>query len=448
LGQPVAHASSPILTPDFQALFESAPGLYLVLTPELTIVAASDAYLRATMTKREEILGRGLFEVFPDNPADPTATGVHNLRASLQRVLQNRAVDAMALQKYDIRCPESAGGSFEERYWSPINSPVLGPAGELLYIIHRVEDVTEFVRLKQKGIEQHTLAERLQTRTEQMEAEIYLRAQELQEANRQLRKLNEDLQTEIAERKHFERALQEKNIELQSAAKAKDWFLANMSHELRTPLNAIIGFTGTLLMRLPGPLNRAQERQLQTIQSSGKHLLSLLNDLLDLAKIESGKVELKFDSVVCQEVIGEVVTLLRPLAEQKGLTFAVQQPAHAVVVGTDRRALHQILLNLTNNAIKFTEQGSVTLALGQREDGGRTLTELAVIDTGVGIRPADQAKLFCAFTQVDASTTRRFEGTGLGLHLSQKLAHLLGSRIEFESHFGQGSTFKLMLEPS
>src|ERR1041385_4695551 len=140
-------------TPDFQALFESAPGLYLVLTPDLTIVAVSDAYLQATMTKREEILGRGLFQVFPDNPDDLGATGVRNLRASLQRVMQNRTADAMAVQKYDIRRPESAGGGFEERYWSPLNSPVLGPRGEVSYIIHRVEDVTEFVRLRQRGSE-------------------------------------------------------------------------------------------------------------------------------------------------------------------------------------------------------------------------------------------------------------------------------------------------------
>jgi two-component system cell cycle sensor histidine kinase/response regulator CckA len=136
------HASSTTSPPDFRVLFESAPGLYLVLRPDLTIVAVSDAYLRATMTKRESILGRGLFEVFPDNPDDPSATGEKNLRASLDRVRQKRVPDTMAVQKYDIRRPESEGGGFEERYWSPINSPVLGPGGEVVYIIHRVEDVT------------------------------------------------------------------------------------------------------------------------------------------------------------------------------------------------------------------------------------------------------------------------------------------------------------------
>ena len=136
------------LLPDFRALFEAAPNLYLVLTPKLTVVAASDAYCRATKTERATILGRHLFDVFPDNPNDPEASGVDNLRASLTRVLQFRRSDAMPLQKYDIRRPDSEGGGFEERYWAPFNSPVLNASGEVAWIIHRVEDVTETVRLQ------------------------------------------------------------------------------------------------------------------------------------------------------------------------------------------------------------------------------------------------------------------------------------------------------------
>ncbi len=153
--------SSP--TPDFQSLFQSVPNLYLVLTPFFRIVAVSDAYLRATLTKREEILGRGIFEVFPDNPKDPEATGVRNLRSSLERVLQYKVADTMAVQKYDIRKPDAEGGGFEERYWSPVNSPVLGPDGEVTYIIHSVADVTEIVRLKQQGFDQQNLVEELRT---------------------------------------------------------------------------------------------------------------------------------------------------------------------------------------------------------------------------------------------------------------------------------------------
>ena len=206
---PTNEAMKKIHTPDFRTLFESAPGLYLVLTPALTIVAVSDAYLNATMTKREEILGRGLFEVFPDNPDDPTATGVRNLRASLDRVLANRVPDAMDVQKYDIRRPESEGGGFEERYWSPVNSPVLGADGKVAYIIHRVEDVTDFIRLKQEESEQRRITERLQTRAAEMEAEIFRRAQQIQEVNNQLqreldaRKQAEELLRASEERFHL-----------------------------------------------------------------------------------------------------------------------------------------------------------------------------------------------------------------------------------------------------
>ncbi len=166
---------------------------------------------------------------------------------------------------------------------------------------------------------------------------------------------------DITERKRFERTLQEKNLELENASLAKDRFLASMSHELRTPLNAILGFTGTLLMKLPGPLTPDQEKQLRTVQASARHLLSLINDLLDLAKIESGKVELNLEPVVCQGVVQEVAAALRPLAEGKGLEFEAAVPAPELAVRADRRALSQILLNLTNNAIKFTEKGGVCL---------------------------------------------------------------------------------------
>ncbi|HEV8483988.1 MAG TPA: PAS domain S-box protein [Blastocatellia bacterium] len=251
---------------------------------------------------------------------------------------------------------------------------------------------------------------------------------------------------DITERKRFETALQEKNAELENANLAKDRFLATMSHELRTPLNAIIGFTGTLLLRLPGPLTTDQEKQLQTVQSSGRHLLSLINDLLDLAKIESGKVELRLEPVFCQSILEEVCTALRPIALAKGLTFEVVDSSEDLVVLTDRRALSQILLNLTNNAIKFTDAGGIRLEIVQRLSEDQKITEISVFDTGVGIRSEDQSRLFQAFAQLEpASTVRRYEGTGLGLHLSQKLAKLLSGQIMFTSERGKGSKFTLEL---
>ncbi len=250
---------------------------------------------------------------------------------------------------------------------------------------------------------------------------------------------------DVTERKAFEQALQEKNLELENANLAKDRFLASMSHELRTPLNAITGFTGVLLMQLYGSLNPEQEKQLQTIEGSAHHLLSLINDLLDLAKIESGKVELRPESLSSREVATEVANTLRPLAEAKGLAFHLKLMADDPLVRSDRRALSQILINLINNAIKFTDEGEICLTVVRQEIDGQHLVTFNVSDTGIGIREADQAKLFQAFQQVGITRTRRYEGTGLGLHLSQKLAGLLNGRITFQSEFGKGSTFTLFL---
>ena len=250
---------------------------------------------------------------------------------------------------------------------------------------------------------------------------------------------------DISARKQIERVLSEKNVELEKAAEAKDRFLATMSHELRTPLNAIIGFTGTLLMQLPGPLTPDQDKQLRTVQSSARHLLSLINDLLDLAKIESGKIELNLETLSCQDLIREVATSLHPLAENKSIKLTVDLPPDELFVVADRRSLRQILINLTNNAIKFTEQGAVTLKLRKVQVSGGCATQFMVLDTGCGIKAEDQKHLFQAFSQVDSSTTRKFEGTGLGLHLSEKLAELLKGHITYESEFGKGSTFVLHL---
>ena len=260
-------------------------------------------------------------------------------------------------------------------------------------------------------------------------------------------RLTEAAARDVTERKRFEKALQEKNLELENASLGKDRFLAGMSHELRTPLNAIIGFTGTLLMRLPGELNKDQEGQLTIIESSATHLLSLLNDLLDLAKIEAGKVELKSELVPCTSVVSEVVASLRPFAAGKGLMLGSRLPKEEILCRTDRRALTQILLNLTNNAIKFTEKGSVRIDLARARGNGGTATDFTVNDTGIGIRPEDQARLFQPFEQVSAPKKRQ-QGTGLGLHLCRKLAGLLGGQILLTSEFGKGSAFTLTLGES
>jgi signal transduction histidine kinase len=421
----------PLAEPDFQFLFESAPGLYLVLSPDLSIIAVTDTYLRATMTEREGVLGRNLFDVFPDNPNDRRATGTRNLRASLQRVLQDKVADAMAIQKYDVRKPKSQGGDFEERYWSPVNVPLLDADGNVKWIIHRVEDVTEFVRLRQRSSEHALLSTELLNNVARMEAEIYQRAAEIQQTNSRLDAANKELQR-----------LYEKTKELEQN---KTEFLSTMSHESRTPLNAIIGFTGTLLMQLPGPLNEEQEKQLQTVQRSARHLLSLINDLLDIAKIEAGKRVLQKSAVDCRTLVERIAESQRQMARAKGLDFKVSVPDVDVTADTDARAVGQILLNLTSNAIKFTPAGCVEISLHERvQENGRRVAEFCVRDSGIGIDPQDQPKLFKAFAQIENPQVDG-EGTGLGLYLCKQLAQALGAQMTFRSAPGEGSEFLLSL---
>ena len=268
---------------------------------------------------------------------------------------------------------------------------------------------------------------------------------ELQARERQVIELNMRLSQHAAELEAHNQEIARKNIELAEASRMKSAFIANMSHELRTPLNAIIGFTGTLLMKLPGPLTVDQDRQLNTIRTSARHLLSLINDILDVAKIEAGKVTLALAPVHCQALMTETADSLRPLAAQKGLTLTVDLPPDPVIVTSDRRALTQIVINLVNNAIKFTEQGAIRVALTQRSIAGEVVTEFSVTDSGTGIKAEDQAKLFQAFSQLDSTSTRHVEGAGLGLYLCQNLANLLGGSLSLSSQFGVGSTFTLTL---
>ena len=419
-------SSSSATPPDFQALFQSTPGLYLVLAPDLTIVAVTDAYLHATMTKREDIMGRGIFDVFPDNPDDPAATGVRNLRTSLQRVLQNKTSDGMAVQKYDIRKPESEGGGFEERFWSPVNSPVLGPNREVLYIIHRVEDVTEFIRLKQQGLAQEKIAKDLRTHAGQMEAEIYQRAGEVQEANRRLEATNQEL-------------LRAKE-EAERGSRFKDQFLSTMSHELRTPLNAVLGFSDLLADESYGPLNDRQRRYVEHIHTGGKHLLSLISDILDLPKIEAGRMELTNENLRVETIFGEVLSVMRPLADKKSQSLSKNsQPG--LVVRADSVRFKQVLMNLLGNAIKFTPKGG-SIELGAHLAGGRVRVE--VRDNGPGIPPAEQQRIFEAFYRLRESG-KKTEGTGLGLAITHRLVELHGGELTLDSELGKGSCFYFSL---
>jgi len=398
---------------DFRALFQSVPGLYLVLTADdpYTIVAVSDAYLRATMTQRDAIVGRGLFDVFPDNPSDPEATGTRNLRASLERVRAHRKPDTMAVQKYDIRRPAAEGGGFEERFWSPVNAPMLTPDGTLTHIIHRVEDVTEFVRLKAHSAERDRQNQDLLRRTEEMEAEIFLRARE------------------VAEAKLAEREMSRKKELAESANQAKDEFLALLSHELRTPLTPVL-LTVSLLESSPG-LSPEVHEDIQTIRRHVELEARLIDDLLDLTRVTRGKIQLNFEPIDLHQIIRQALKACPP---DRADDVQVSLDARRHQVRGDPARLMQIFWNLLNNAYKFTPAGRaihVRTSNGTGDDSDVIRAEIA--DEGIGIEAAILPMIFNAFEQGDSSLTRKYGGMGLGLTISKALVEAHGGSIHATS---------------
>ena len=249
-------------------------------------------------------------------------------------------------------------------------------------------------------------------------------------------------------RAHLEKLVKERTAELEiakdraeAADRIKSAFLATMSHELRTPLNSIIGFTGILLQGIVGPLNDEQKKQLGMVRGSAQHLLSLINDVLDISKIEAGQLRMTDEPFDLREALEKTVASARPLAEKKGLALSCAVSDGIDRITADRRRVEQVLLNLISNAVKFTERGSVTVEC--RSDGDQV--RISVTDTGIGIRPEDRETIFQAFRQVDSGVNRRYEGTGLGLPISRRLVELMGGRIEIESEWGSGSTFSFSL---
>ncbi len=230
--------------------------------------------------------------------------------------------------------------------------------------------------------------------------------------------------------------------ELEAASAAKDQFLANMSHELRTPLNSIIGFSDMLLSGLVGPMDVEQERQIGMINTSGKHLLELVNDVLDLARIESGNVRVEPEEFELAPLLESAIESLRPAAEGKGLALRVEQNTPVTVVSSDRRKVRQVLLNLLGNAVKFTDAGEVVLRV---TCDGRETVAFTVADTGVGIPASELKRVFDEFHQVAPPDEAKPSGTGLGLAISLRLARILGGDLVAESAPGEGSVFTFTL---
>jgi len=265
----------------------------------------------------------------------------------------------------------------------------------------------------------------LRNRAERIRAE-----KELQEAYAQL-------ETKVEERTE---ELAQANIKLQELDRLKSMFIASMSHELRTPLNSIIGFTGVILQGIPGEINPEQRKQLTMVKNSANHLLALINDVIDLSKIESGKIELLIKEFDLSAAIREAEESLKVAASEKGLRLSVHMPDSLIVEGDERRT-KQVIMNMVSNAVKYTGSGEIDIKAEKRE--GRT--EISVRDTGIGIRQENMDKLFKAFSRIREDGMPIHEGTGLGLYLSKKIVDLLGGEMKAQSETGKGSLFTFSL---
>jgi signal transduction histidine kinase len=381
-------------------LFEALPGLYIVLTPDFKIVAASDAYLKATLTTREAITGQDLFDVFPDNPDDPGTTASANLRASLDRVRRLAVPDTMAIQKYDMRRPD---GKFEEHYWSPINSPVLGVDRKVRYIIHRVEDVTDFVKQKGKGTS--TTAD-LEVRMGQMEAEIFQSTMKVQETNRQLEAANKELEA----------------------------FSYSVSHDLRAPLRHIDGFAGLLAKNIGASLDDNGRRHLSTISGAAKRMGRLIDDLLSFSR--TGRSELNH-SLVDQNAL--VAAVLRDGRFGSGGRPIEWQIAPLPPVTADAAMLRQVWSNLLENAVKYSGKSeNPRVEIGTLEDAKFGDQVFFVRDNGVGFDMQYVDKLFGVFQRLHSVS--EFEGTGIGLANVRRIVARHGGRTWAEGAIGKGAT--------
>ncbi len=483
---------------DYQRLFESSPGLFLVLDPQFNIVGVTDAYLAATMTQREAIIGRNIFDVFPDNPDDPNADGVRNLSASLNAVLAYKVQNKMDVQKYDIR--KEGTDEFEERYWSPVNSPILDENGDVGLIVHRVDDVTEIMRLGRAESDLHrffsisldmlcissgdgkfrrvspAFTDTLGWSDQELTTTPFIEfvhpddiEATMNEVDRQLRTGESVLQFEnryrhkdgswrtlswksqpqpdglmyatardVTQAKLAQRELEVAQQEAERANNAKSEFLSRMSHELRTPLNGVLGYAQLLEMYSD---DEETVENARAILNCGRHLLGLINEVLDLARIEAGKLSISVEPVSVQGALAQAIELVKPTAEQRNIRIELGgEPIFGEHVLADSQRLIQILVNLMSNAVKFNQQdGKITISCYK---SGADMFRVEVSDTGFGIKEEHLENLFKPFERLGNES---IEGTGLGLALSNSLAHLMGGEVKLKATGPEGSTFVLSL---
>jgi signal transduction histidine kinase len=367
IDRPSEQATPPAVSPvpDFRALFESAPGLYVVMTPTFQIVAASDGYLAATQTTRAAIVGRDFFEMFGDGPGACADGGARRVMASLQRVLSEGRPDVMPIEKLDVRWPSSRRAGLEERAWSRVNSPVLGPDGEVRYIVHRLEDVSKSIRLKED-------------------------------------------------------------------------FLAMLGHELRNPLAAIASAT-EILKRIGATAGLAGQSR-AVIERQVRHLKRLVDDLLDAARVEGGKVTLERRPVDLAEAVRQALSTVHGIG---GVQHAVEVDAEPTGVNVDPVRLEQILVSLLTNAVKFTPAGR---AIRVRVAAEGDTAVLIIEDEGIGMSAEILPHIFDLFFQGERTAARTEGGLGIGLTLVKRLVEMHEGSVSASSDGpGRGAEFRIRL---
>jgi signal transduction histidine kinase/PAS domain-containing protein len=300
--------------------------------------------------------------------------------------------------------------------------PVEAIAGKILSDHGELTAVVTILHDRREALEKATLYEQLKQASDELERKIQAATADIAQQNELLRR---------------------QAIELEQASQLKSQFLANMSHEFRTPLNAMLGYTSMLLQGVAGPLETSARRQLGRIESNGRHLLTIINEILDISRIEAGRMPLQISTFRIPDLIGEVRAELEPIILRSKLTVTIDVARDIKPISSDRQKVKQILLNLLSNALKFTHEGGVIISV-RRQPVDRMIA-LSVADSGIGIAPADQAKIFEDFRQLDNSPTRAYGGTGLGLSICRRLAQMLGGTITVQSQVGKGSTFTLTL---
>ena len=416
-----------ISTDDYQHLFESSPSSFLILLPDtdFTIVAVTDDYLNDTLTKRENILGKPVFEVFPDNPSEPESHSTKLLADSFKRAIATKSVDTMATLRYDVPRPD--GNGFEERYWRPVNKVALSTNGEILYIIHRAQDVTDYVQLLAENKANQIEREDLTAQKIIMEKEVKYRSLELEAKNIELTKAND--------------ALKQSTDMLYEQGQKKDEFLAMLAHELRNPLSPISAAADILSFKKLS--DEKIKRCSNIISRQVKHMTSLIDDLLDVSRVKKGLISLKLDKINLSEIIAQSLEQVKPLIESFNHQLFLKTPMQTIFVMGDQHRLIQIFTNIIGNSAKYTpEGGSINLTL---ETEGE-LAKIVVTDNGVGMDAELIKQAFELFTQASRTSDRSQGGLGIGLALVKSLVELHQGSVTISSQgIGKGCQLTVLL---